>query len=239
VSPNLTAISIIGLAGATCGAGTLLAMRYFSDQSRIRVVKRRVHAHFQELRLFADDPVLVLRAQENLLLWNLRYLRHTLIPVAIVIVPAFFIAAQLEALFARRPLNPGEAAIVTLQTRPGIDLNSMNPVLTAPSPFQVETPAVRIDSLHQVCWRVRAREAGDSTLRLSLPGGVMERRIRAGPGLAWVGYPWVRYQWSLRSDLAESITIEYPAAEISWPLWFGSFWIAAMLTLRRRFGVTF
>jgi hypothetical protein len=234
VNLEIAAVFIVGLAGAICGAGTLLAMRYFSDQSRIQVAKRRVRAHFQELRLFADDPVLVLRAQKNVLLWNLRYLRVLLIPFVVMIVPAFFAADQLENFFARRPLHAGEAAVVTLQARPAIDLSSIDPVLTATQPFQVESSPVRIQSLNQICWRVRALSAGDSTLRLALPGNVFECPIRASPSSAGV-----RYEWNLENRLAESLVIEYPAGEVSWPIWFGSFWIAAMLALRRRFGVTF
>ncbi len=244
---------LLGIAGVVCGAATLLVMRRFSDQQAIRTAKARVRAHMYELRLFADDPLIALRAQKNLLLWNLRYMRLALLPAAIIAVPALVVLAQLDALYGRRALVRGEAAVVTLQMKAGTGLDSLNPLLTATSTFQVETPPVRIESLGQISWRVRAEDVSDGSLRLALPGEVLERPIHAGPGVRYVSadcpssaFGWVRHGCSLESSSAESIRIDYPEGSVSiagleanWLVWLMLFWFAAMLLLRRRFRVTF
>src|SRR5688572_23637994 len=120
-----------GVAGALCGIATLLVMRRFSDQEAIRTAKSRLLAHLYELRLFGDDPRLVLRAQKNLFVWNLRYLRLALRPAAIIAIPAMLVALQLDALYGKRPLKQGEAAVVTVELKPGTTLRSLEPVLTA------------------------------------------------------------------------------------------------------------
>jgi hypothetical protein len=240
------------ITGAAFGVLTLLAMRRFSDQDAIRVAKRRARAHLYELRLFSDDPVLALRAQKNLLVWNLRYLRLALIPAAVITIPALLIVAQLDALYGRRALRPGETAVIALQVKPGVALGSMDLTLTAPSTFHVESPPVRIEALRQVCWRVRAAGIGDGTLQIASSGEMVERPIHAGPGTRYVSatcsarFGWVRHGCRLRSQTAESITIDYPEGAVSiagihahWAVWFALFWLAAMLLLRRRFGVVF
>src|SRR5262245_34152492 len=134
-------------------------MRRFSDQPAIRIARARMKAHLYELRLFNDDPVLMLRAQKKLLRWNLRYLKLALAPAAIMTVPAVLLALQLDALYGKRPLAEGEAVVVTAEMKPGVKLEALKPSLETTSPFRVETPVVRIANLQQACWRVRAVHA--------------------------------------------------------------------------------
>jgi hypothetical protein len=250
VSPDGAAGVVLMLAGAACGAGTLLAMRRFSDQSALKLAKNRIRAHLYELRLFGDDPVLTLRAQGRLLLWNLRYARLTFAPAAVVAIPAVLIASQLEALLGSSPLGPGDTATLTAQFAATVD---STPELVATQGFTVESPPVRIPELRQVCWRVRATGTSDGVLWLRAAGEETERFIHAGPGLRFVpsvcsSAPLARIRsgCALESTSVESITVEYPPREIAllgfqahWLAWFALFWLAAMLLLRRRFRVTF
>jgi hypothetical protein len=234
-----------GFAGALCGIAALLVMRRFSDQQAIRTAKSRMLAHLYELRLFGDDPRLVLRAQRNLLMWNLRYLRLALLPAAIIAVPAIVIALQLDALYGKRALAQGEATVVTAELKPGTTLSSIDPVLTVSPAFRVESPPVRIEDLRQVCWRVRAIDNADGILTLTLPAEVVESPIRAGSGLRYVSAACgssvlglITDGCRIHSNLVESISIEY-ADGSNWLLWFALVWLAAMFALRSRLGVTF
>ena len=249
--PDAAAALLLALAGTVCGVGTLLAMRRFSDQRAVRSAKARVRAHLYEMRLFGDDPVLALRAQKKLLLWNLRYARLALLPAAIVAVPAILIMSQLEAVYGSEPLMPGETALVTVQLKRGTQPVAAD--LTAPSGFTVETPPVRIADLRQVCWRIRARGSADGELHFQTAGESLHRAIHAGPGLRYVTpecssapLASIWYGCAFESNSVESIAVDYRARKISlfgfdahWLVWFALFWLAAMLLLRRRFGVTF
>ena len=230
-----------GAAGLLFGLFTLLLIRGFSDQTAIRTAKARIRAHLYELRLFGDDPVLMLRANKKLLFWNMRYLKLTLTPAVMIAIPALLAALQLDALYGRRSLNQGEAVIVTAQLKsPGLD-----PVLVAASSFRIESPPVHIPSLEQASWRVRATGGSDGTLQLKLPGELVEVPIRAGTGLRYIGSSCTSSIWglvsggcSIRSNVAESVVIDYPAGGAKWTAWFGASWVTSVLILRRRFGVT-
>lgn len=239
------------LAGAVCGIATLLVMRRFSDQAAIRLARARMKAHLYELRLFNDDPVLMLRAQKNLLRWNLRYLKLALAPAAIMTVPAVLLALQLDALYGKRPLAVGEALVVTAEMKPGVKLEAINPTLEVTSPFRVETPTVRIANLRQACWRIRSVQTSDGVLQLKLPGETVERTIRAGSGFRYVTSDctssmlgWIKDGCHLQSRSAESIHVAYPertvgfaGIELHWAIWFGISWLVAMVLFRKRFHV--
>lgn len=249
MNPDTAAGLLLASAGFTCGAGTLLAMRRFSDQPSLRLAKSRVRAHLYEMRLFGDDPVLALRAQKKLLVWNLRYVRLALLPAAIVFVPALLLLSQMDALFGHQPLAPGESTTVTVQFK-----GAAVPAALAASPsFAVESPPLRIGELRQVCWRIRALGPSDGALRLSVARENLQRPIHAGAGLRLVtptcssgATAFVRYGCRLQSECVESIAVDYPSREIAlfgfeahWLLWLALFWLATMFMFKRRFGVTF
>jgi hypothetical protein len=230
------------LAGALWGVATLLAIRRFSDQAAIRTAKARIRAHLYELRLFADEPMLMLRANKNLLIWNARYMRLAFTPAAIIAIPAVLTTFQFDALYGKRSLYAGEAVVVTAQFRSA----PSDAVLEAPASFRVESPAVRIPSARQVCWRIRALANSDGVLHLKPPGEVVEVAVRAGSGLRYIGDYCPSSMWGaiqegcyIRSNTVDSITIDYPGGGANWAAWFGVSWLAAMLILRGRLGVIF
>jgi hypothetical protein len=157
--------------------------------------------------------------------------------------------SQLEALFGHRALAPGETTTITVQLKAG----ALIAALAAPQGFTVESPPVRIPELRQVCWRIRAAQASDGALRLKIGREDLERPVRAGWGMGFVRptcssapMAFLRYGCELRSDSVESIHVDYSSRKIGlfgleahWLLWLALFWLAAMLLLRRRFGVTF
>jgi len=110
-----------------------------------------MRAYLYELRLFADDPRVMLRAQARLIGWTACYLALMLIAFLPVIVPMI----ALEPIYGHRALAPGESAIVTAQFEDATDLESLEPTLAGRG-FTVETPAVRIPGRHRAYWRVRA-----------------------------------------------------------------------------------
>jgi hypothetical protein len=251
VSSEISASLLLLMIGAACGIASLFIMRRFSDQAAIRTARARIRAHLYELRLFGDEPVLMLRAQKKLLLWNLRYLKLVFTPAAIIAIPALLLAGQLDALYGKRALRPGEAVLVTATLKPGTAADSIDPALSTAPSFAVESPSVRIPDLRQICWRVRAIGDSDGLLRLALPGEVVLHRIRAGAGLRYIADACRSSMWGLvengcriQSRLTESISIGYPAAsvviaglEAHWAVWFALSWFATMLIVRRRIGV--
>jgi hypothetical protein len=225
---SLTAIA------AVTGVVLLWVWKRFSNQERIALAKRQTRAQLYAMRLYADDPALIFRAQRQLLLWSARYLAGMLRPTAVATVPLLVLFLQLENVYGRRPLAPGESAIVTAQFSGGADVRTLAPTLEGRG-VVVETPAVRIPDRRQVCWRVRAVTAASGSVLLRVPGAVIAKAVQCGDGLRVSTTRW---------DGSPSIDVSCPAATmdvlgfgIDWPVWFLLVSLLTMLVLRKRFGV--
>jgi hypothetical protein len=163
--------------------------------------------------------------------------------------------AQMERFYGRRPLQPGQTALFTVQLQGPVDFNSSPPLLEAPSGIRVETPAVRVAAENRVVWRIRAESEASGVLRASFAWGTVEKQIEAGwrqrPVVArrisssWglLLRPGERRMQSLPVAWAE---IDYPDASVPlfgirlhWMVAFLLFSMAAALLLKRRFGVVF
>ncbi len=148
------------------GIFMLLIFRYTSNQKGIREAKDKIKAHFLEIRLFKDDFRLMMRAQVKILRYNLVYMKHSLKPMMIMILPLVIVLVQLNFRFGFRPLQPEERVIVRVKLSEALSLRSMGISLKAPEGLEVEEPPLRIESLHEVQWRLRAKEPGEYELRV-------------------------------------------------------------------------
>jgi len=226
-----------------------------SKPDAIRRAKQLLQAYLLEMRLFGDEPALVLRAQAHLLRANARYLGLMLVPVlcaGIVLLP---LLAQMERFYGRGPLQLGQTALFTVQLSGPVDFNSAPPRLEAPSGILVETPAVRVAAENRVVWRIRAESETSGVLRASFAWGTVEKQIEAG----WKQRPVVERRvsslWELLLRPGEGriqgqpvawAEIGYPGASmplfgmhLHWMFAFLLVSMAAALLLKRRFGVVF
>ena len=245
---SLTAIAI------AVALAMLWAFKHCSDQARIQVVKRKIHAHLLAFRLFADEPAMIFKSQGQLLVWNLRYLALMLRPTVVTIVPLALLLFHLDAVYGRRPLHAGESAIVTAQVS-GASAPELMALTLAGRGISVETPALRMAQEQRVCWRVRAANGQSGAVQLKLAGSselksvqagssavyLSERRVASLP--AWLLYP---VEPRLQDAAVSSIEVEYPPAEVAvfgfsmhWLVWFCVVSLAVMLLFRKRMHVTF
>jgi len=169
----LIAISLV------TGVIALVVFRLCSNQRGIRAVKDRIVAHLLEVLLYRDELRVVMRAQARLFVDNLKYLAHALVPLACMIVPVGLLLIQTDLRYGRRPLLPGERAVVTVKLKAGSPV-PVEATLAAPAGIEVETPAVRMPSIEEVSWRVKAVSAGEHELRFSVGGGEFTKRVVVG-----------------------------------------------------------
>ena len=239
------ALAALGAISIVCGLGVLLILRRFSDQAAIARTKNRVVAHLLEFRLFGDEPRLVLRAQWNVVVQSLRLMKLLLLPATIMTVPMLFLFAQLDAVFGRVSLTPGQPGIVTMQ----LSGEDGAPELEASAGMSVETPAVRAPASRQVSWRIRPNSPGPELLRFAHGDRVITKSVSVGAGLRYVSEKRTRFGFDfplhatelpLEGGNIEWIEVGYGHAVIQgfhWLVWFLLISGATVLLLRKRFGV--
>ena len=164
--PPLVGLTLVSLIVA---AALLVAFKWTSNQRAIAATKRQIHAGLFELRLFQDDPQLMLRAAGGLLRQQGRYLRHALVPLLWVSVPLSLLLAHLHAYYGYEGLRPGHSTIVTVRMTEAGAASRPPLTLDAPPGLRVETPCVWVPSQREGAWRIAADRDGDYDLRVTWP----------------------------------------------------------------------
>jgi len=210
--------SLTAIAVAT-GVALLWLWKRLTNQERMALAKRQTRAQLYAMRLYADEPWLVWRAQGRLLLWTARRLAGAWRPTAAAVVPCFLLFLALDDVYGNRALAPGEAALVTARVKGEATLEGRGVV--------VETPGARLRGGDEVCWRVRGTADGSGSVVLRSSGVEIVKAVQCG-----------------RAWRTSSLEVACPAARldvfgfgIGWPVWFLVVTSFTMLALRKRFGV--
>ncbi len=238
--PPVAALTILSV---LTGILMLLVFGRVSNQAAIGRVRDRIRGHLIGVRLFQHDLGVVGRLQGRILADTGRYLRHSLLPMLILIPPVILVIIQLNLRFAVRPLRPGESAMLQALTHEPTLLNSIS--AEAGDGLLVETPPVRIASRGEVAWRIRAETPGAHVIRLTVAGHAVEKQVvvgeralkvpalRPGPDfLAVLLYPGER-PLPEAAGLA-SVRLQYPPLPLpflGWELnWLVAFFVLTILS---------
>lgn len=235
---GLTVVSLL------VSLGLLAAFKATSNQRAMAAAKGRIQANLFELRLFQDDPRLVMRVVGDLLRQQAVYLRYACVPIIWVALPLAILAAHLQVRYGYDGLRPGHAALVTVRmkaadasgagARPAITLD-------APSGLRVETPGVWAAPLRETAWRISAERDGDYELRI----GAITKLVRVSPLI--VARPvtrpspsiweqlWMPAEAPLPADSPiEAIDVTYPERAID-VLGFSLHWVLVFVILSMLF----
>lgn len=234
----------------------LLVYRFTSNQPAIRRTKSRIKAELLAIKLFRDEPGVIVAALATALKGSAALLMHSAAPLLVMIVPFVLILAQLAGRYQWRPVEVGEPIVVCVGFRDGVDLLADPPRLEGGAGVSIEGPAVRIPSERRAFWRARAKEAGDHGLNVVMAGRSVSKSLTAGTGMAAVSPKRVgaaRWEQVLYPgeeaipgrEAIEWVAIDYPPREswfcgsTVWVLWLmGVSYVWAVL-LKRWMGVEF
>ncbi len=253
---NLSPMVGIVAVSLVTAIGMLLIFKKTSNQTALEAVKKKIHASLFEIRLFNDDLRAIMRAQFDILRNNLTYLKLSMVPMVWTLPPLVLVIAQLQFHYGYEGLAVGQETILKVALEEGAVSDSKPQIrVEAPSGLSVVTPPVWVPSLREMSWRLVAEAPGEYELTISGAGGeatksvqVADAVVRRSPFrirgfLNELLYP---AEPPLPGDCPyESITVTYPAAEVSLLGW-GTHWLIAFFilsivfafVLKKPFGVT-
>ena len=179
---------MVGLGAVSLATGIvmLLVFRYFSDQRGIKVAKEKIKAHLLEIGLFKDDPALVVGAQWQMFRATLAFMKYSLVPFAVMVLPFIILVLQLNLYFGYRPLRPGESVIVSMRWDHQIPWNERAVGIVAPEGLVIETPPLRIPGEREIDWRLRAKREGKFELVFQIPTQSLSKEVLVTDRLARV-----------------------------------------------------
>jgi hypothetical protein len=178
------ALAVVSL---LCGVAMIFLFRATSRQERIRRTRDLFQARILEMRIYQDDPVLILKGLGAALWTNVLYLRLVLVPLVLIGVLVAVVFIQLEARFGRSPLPVHGTALVTVVYRTGIDVMSAPLTIEAGEGAIVDSPPVRVPARREVNWRLRAERRGAPEVTLRVGDDAYRFALAAVPGTGAVG----------------------------------------------------
>ena len=195
--------------GAASGALSWFAFRRWSDADKLRGARNAMLAHLWEFRLFSDEPLLILRAQRDLLASNGRLLHALAKPLLLLALPFALLMDFAEAWVGRAPLQTAESAVVTAHYQSKLPELK----LTLPAGFDLETLPVTVESENQVSWRIHPRRELSGKIELRAGSKTLEKSISSASGLQWISE---QRSASVLQFLAHPREVPYRAQQIDW-----------------------
>ncbi len=152
---------------ALMGLLAILVYKAVSNQKALARVKSQISMRLLEIRLFSHDILQVLKSTGAILGKNVVYLGNHMIPMVVMIGPFVVILAQLVANYAYDPSPKGSVELLHVTLDPDAGVSTRDVALTLPDGIVLDAPPVQTAD-HQVFWRLRAEEAGDHVLALTV-----------------------------------------------------------------------
>lgn len=144
----------------------LIIFRYTSNQGAIKKTKEQIKAYLLAVRLFQDQLSVVLEVHARLLRSTLTYMKHSLRPLAVMLIPVVLIMIQLEMRLGQHPAQPGETVLVTAILSEPDWLTQTT--LELPSELSLAAPPVHIFERREITWKILTTEAGIYPLRVKV-----------------------------------------------------------------------
>lgn len=166
------------------GVGMVVLFGRLSDPVSIRRSKDRIKAHLLSLSIYSHEIGLAGRTYARVFGSLGGYLGRLILPTLVLAIPFVVVAIQLEARYGRRPIRPGDAAVVSALFETTEDRALPDEVfLDAPAGVEVETPPIRIPVEGEVAWRIRAEKEGAYSLNVRIGGRQYEKTLVVGEGI--------------------------------------------------------
>jgi len=159
------------------GLMMLIIFRYSSNQEGIGKVKDKIKAHLLELRLFKDSLALTLKAQGNIIRYNLKYLIYSVKPLLIMIIPLVLILFQLNLWFGFHSSKTGTDTIVKVKLKDGQNPLEVDITITSSPTVVIETLPLRIEDEKEIAWRMKVKEKGVHFLTFKLNGQSFKKEV--------------------------------------------------------------
>jgi uncharacterized membrane protein (DUF106 family) len=163
----------------------LIIFKYTSNQAGIRRTKDRIKAHILEMRLYQDSLAVSFKAQGGILRANLKYMSHSLKPLAVMIVPVLLILIQLNFWFGYASLKTDQPTLLKLKLKENVNPMELDARLLPAPGLNIETPALRIEEENEIDWRISFREKGSYSLAIQVGTEQLNKKVEvAQPALS-------------------------------------------------------
>lgn len=155
----------------------LFIFKLTSNQEGIKKTKNKIKAHLLELRLYKDDFRTSFKAQGRILVSNLKYMKYSLKPLLIMIIPIVLIIIHSNFWFAYDSLETEEQALLKIKLSEERVPQEFDIQINQPDSIIIETPPLRIDEKNEIDLRFSATKKGRYELKIQAGGNSITKSV--------------------------------------------------------------
>jgi hypothetical protein len=170
------------------GVIAAFVFKWVSNPAAIRVAKDLIKARILEMRIYQDDPALILKGFGGTLKSNFVYLRVLLKPIVVLMIPLLVVWMQMDERFSRRPLDEGAQTLLSVQLKDGLDPFGTDVTLGTNGGVIADSRPVRIADTREIGWRLRVESPGTADVTLSVGDEAYTFPIVAEPSYRMIGH---------------------------------------------------
>jgi len=159
------------------GIYILIVFKFFTNQEQLKTTKKKIAGHILELRIFNFDLIVILKILKSIVVTNFKYIRLNALSFIIVAIPLIIVSIQLHMRFNYRAFKIGETASLCVKFKGTTNLKDKNIVLRVPEGIGVETPAIKIDLLNEINWRIKCEREGEFDLMIGIDSQEFKKRL--------------------------------------------------------------
>src|SRR5512146_1892173 len=146
------------------GLVMIVLFGYLSDQKAVHHAKDQLRAQMLAVRLFQDQPQVVLRAYGRIITGTGRYLRASFKPLAVIILPRGALLVSGDRYLGSLPFQTNQPILLKAQLDKPDALDTV--ALRLPPGLNESAPAVHIAENNEVDWRLVASADGNYTVNV-------------------------------------------------------------------------
>jgi hypothetical protein len=222
----------------------LLLFKYTSNQTAIGKVRDAIKGHLLAMKLFKDNPKVILKTPWQVIAQAFLLLFHAIRPMLVMALPFSLIMGQLGLWYEPLPLSTGEQAVVTMQLADSGDASMATVSLEPSEAAKVVVGPIHVPSKQQIFWEIQATSPGSHFLIFQVADQQVKKELAIGDGLMSVSMkrPGLHIEDLIfhpsekpfeKSSVVQSISIDYPARFPSFlglGLWFWAMLIIAIVS---------
>jgi len=248
---NLTPIWELAFATLVLTVFALLVYKFTSNQKGIKKAKEKIKAHFLEVFLFIDEPILILKAQAQIMANGLKYLGYALVPLIIMFLPVLLVLINMEHRYHPRPLQAEESFLLKIKLKeqfPGwqdaIFMQFSQELVLTSAPLRFLSQEQKGKIYPEIDYRFKVERKGKYEIKLKVAGkesikikvyAESDKRVRLAP-IEGAGFGlnfWHPGTGLIKKDsLIQSIEITYPKQELNllgWETYWGWQFLGLMI----------
>jgi len=222
------ALVVLLLLSIVTGLVMIVLFGYLSDQKAVRVAKDQLRAQLLAVRLFQDQPQVVVRAYGRILTGTGRYLRVSFKPLAVIILPMIALLVYGDRYLGSLPFQTNQPILLKARLDKPESLDNIS--LRLPAGLAESAPAVHIADDNEVDWRLVASAEGNYTVNVLAEGQEIGKQVVVSNNLAHLSECRLRgHLWQRLLDCAEPalpantsvrlLAVNYPARDIDLGPW--------------------